>query len=267
VNGVARALFRRGGRTLIAMLHLPALPGSALHGGDTLRQIEARTVDEARCLAEAGFDALMIQNTGHGPPGKDADLATVAQMAAIGNGVRSAVPLPLGVNILKNGVESALAVASAIDAAFVRIKVYVGAIVGSEGIMEGGAQAALEERHRLGLDRVIILADILDRTSRPVVDIPLAELADWAVRHGRADALVITGRDVRDTLTMLEEVRTAGTDVPLVVGGGATADNVSVLLDRADSVIVGGALKDEASYAAPISSRHAQAFVAAARAR
>jgi membrane complex biogenesis BtpA family protein len=261
---MASALFGRGQGTLVGMLHLPALPGSALHRGETLREIESRTVAEAECLAEAGFHALMLQNTGQGPPGKDADVATVAQLAVIGHAVRSAVRLPLGINVLKNGVETALAVAAAVDASFIRIKVYVGAIVGSEGIVEGRAQAALDERHRLGLDDVAILADVLDRTSRPLGDAPLAELADWAVRHGHADALVITGRDIRETAAMLDDVRNA-VEVPLVVGGGATPDNVGSLLQQADSIIVGGALKDEASYDAPISLERARAFVAAAR--
>jgi membrane complex biogenesis BtpA family protein len=260
----APQLFAAGGRTLIGMLHLPPLPGSALHDGTRLRAIERRTVEEATELAAAGFDALMIQNAGHGPPGKDADLATVAQMAAIARAVCEEVRIPLGVNVLKNGVETAFAIASAVGASFVRIKVYVGAVVGSEGIVEGRAQAALAERRRLGLDHVAILADILDRTSQPLADVPLAELADWAVRHGHAEALVITGRDVAETLAMLAEVRSADRTTPLVVGGGATPENAAELLQRCDALIVGSSLKE--TYADPISGDRARAFVAAVRA-
>jgi membrane complex biogenesis BtpA family protein len=257
----SRQLFALGGRTLIGMLHLPPLPGSALHDGTPLPAIERRAVAEATELAAAGFDGLMLQNAGHGPPGKDADLATVAQMAAIARAVCQEVHIPLGVNVLKNGVETAFAIASAVGASFVRIKVYVGAVVGSEGIVEGGAQAALAERRRLGLDHVAILGDILDRTSQPLADVPLAELADWAVRHGHADALVITGRDMAETRAMLAAVRGADETTPLVVGGGATSENAADLLRVADALIVGSALKD--SYTEPISRGRARAFVAA----
>lgn len=262
------ALFRSGGRTLIAMLHLPSLPGSAVHDGTPLAVVERRTVEEALALAEAGFDALLIQNTADGPPGKDADLATVAQMSAVARAVGQAVPLPLGVNVLKNGVETAFAVAAAVGAAFVRIKVYVGATLGAEGIVEGRAQAALRERRRLGLDHVAILADILDRTSRPLVEMPLAELADWAVRHGRADGLVVTGRDPAGTLSMLAELRgpRLSASTPLIVGGGATPQNAAELLRRADGLIAGSALKEVPDYGAPISRERARAFVLAARA-
>jgi hypothetical protein len=266
-GGQRDGLFELRAATLIGMLHLPALPGSALHDGTPLGTIERQAVVEAEALAGSGFDALLLQNTGDGPPGKDADVATVAQMAAIGQAVSRAVPLPIGVNILKNGVETAFAVAAAIGARFVRIKVYVGAAVGSEGIVEGGAQRALAERRRLGLDHVAILADVLDRTSRPLVDLPLTEAADWALRHGHAQALVITGRDVDETFAMLAELREAGVEAPLIVGGGGTAENVADLLQRADGVIVGAALKDAPDYAAPVSLESARRFVEAARPR
>jgi hypothetical protein len=266
-GGRRDGLFELRAATLIGMLHLPALPGGALHDGTPLDTIERHAVAEAEALAGSGFDALLLQNTGDGPPGKDADVATVAQMAAVGQAVSRAVPLPIGVNILKNGVETAFAVAAAIGARFVRIKVYVGAAVGSEGIVEGGAHRALVERRRLGLDHVAILADVLDRTSRPLVDLPLTEAADWALRHGHADALVITGRDVGETLAMLAELRGAGVEAPLIVGGGGTAENVADLLQRADGVIVGAALKDAPDYAAPVSVESARRFVEAARPR
>lgn len=258
-------LFSRGARTLVGMIHLPPMPGSPRHDGSGLPQIEARAVAEAGLLAEAGFDAVLLQNTGDGPGRKDADLVEVAQMAAIGRAIRLSVDVPLGVNVLKNGVESAFALASALGAQFVRIKVYVGAVVGSEGLVEGAAHAALTARRRLGLDHVSILADVSDRTSRQLVDVPLAELAEWALRHGNADALVITGRDVADTHRMLAELRAGGVAAPLIVGGGADGDNAASLLAVADGVIVGTALKDGPAFDAPMSAARARDFVASAR--
>jgi membrane complex biogenesis BtpA family protein len=258
-------LFAPGAGTLIGMIHLPAMPGSPRHDGASVREIETRAIEEALLLHRAGFDAAMVQNTGNGPGRKDADVAEVAQMAAIGRAIRDATELPLGVNILKNGVASAFGLASAFGAAFVRIKVYVGAIIGSEGIVEGAAHEALSERRRLGLDHVPILADIADRTSRQIAETPVAELASWAVLHGNAEALVVTGRSLVDTCRMLDELRDARLGVPVIVGGGAAPDNVGELLGRADGVIVGTALKDEPAFDAAISERRAAEFVLAAR--
>jgi membrane complex biogenesis BtpA family protein len=261
------ALFRVGGDTLVGMLHVAALPGSPHHDGTPLSAIERVVVEDARILAAAGFDALLIQNSGDGPPGRDGDMATVAQIAVLGRAAADASGLPMGVNILKNGVETAFSVAAAIGASFVRIKVYVGAVVGSEGIVEGRAMDALAVRRRLGLDDVVILADVHDRTSRVLGDTPLLEMADWATRHGQAGGLVITGRSEDETMRMLRELRGSGMNVPLVIGGGGRPDNVAELLGLADGIIVGSFLRADHSFLAPMLAERADAFVASARAR
>lgn len=261
-----RNLFARESRTLVGMIHLPPMPGSPRHDGTGLQEIEARAVGEAELLAAAGFDAVMLQNTGDGPGRKDADVVEIAQMAAIGRVVRQAADIPVGVNVLKNGVESAFAIASAVRAEFVRIKVYVGAVVGSEGIVEGAAYRALTVRRKLGLDHVAILADVGDRTSRQLADVPLPELADWALRHGSADALVVTGRNATETREMLNELRRADIAAPLIVGGGVDRSTVAELLTMADGAIVGTALKSFAGFDQPISAERAHEFVVSARA-
>jgi len=259
------ALFRPGGRALVGMLHVAALPGSPNHDGTPLAAIERIVVEDARILAEAGFHALLIQNSGDGPPGRDGDMATVAQLAVLGRAAADASGLPMGVNVLKNGVESALSVAAAIGASFVRIKVYVGAVVAAEGIVEGRAMDALAFRRRLGLDEVVILADVHDRTSRVLGDTPLLDAADWAARHGRADGLVITGRSDEETRAMLRELRGSGPAVPLVIGGGGRPDNIAELLRLADGIIVGSWLRADHSFLAPVTRERAVAIVAAAR--
>ena len=258
-------LFRRGGGTLVGMLSAAALPGSPTSDGTTLESIERAVVADSRILAQAGFDALLIQNTGDGPPGRDGDMATVAQLAILGRAAVDATSLPIGVNVLKNGVETAFAVALAIGASFVRIKVYVGAVVGAEGIVEGRAMDALAIRRRLGLDAVTILADVHDRTSRVLGDVPLPESVDWALHHGRADGLVLTGRDVPETVGMLSDVRRTEPMAILIVGGGAQPDNVASLLALADGVIVGSALRSTGGFEGPIVADQARAFVLASR--
>ncbi len=263
---MARKLFRIGGGTLVGMLHVAALPGTPTHDGTPLAAIERAVVEDARILNEAGFDALLIQNTGDGPPGRDGDMATVAQLAVLGRAAVDATGLPIGVNVLKNGVETAFSVALAIGATFVRIKVYVGAVVGAEGIVEGRAMDALAVRRRLGLDGVTILTDVHDRTSRVLGNTPLLELADWAIRLGHADGLVVTGRSEGETTQMLRDLREAEPNVPLVVGGGARPDNAGGFLGLADGIIVGSWLRsDDPSFEARISSERAGALVAAIR--
>ena len=59
------------------MLHLPALPGSPL-GRSSLEAIEERVLADARVLAEAGFDAAILENYGEQLTIRDLGLLKVA---------------------------------------------------------------------------------------------------------------------------------------------------------------------------------------------
>jgi hypothetical protein len=72
---------------------------------------------------------------------------------------------------------------------------------------------------------------------------PLAEEARQAATFGRADGLVLTGRSLEESVSMLNEVRAAKLGVPLLLGGGATAENIARFRDLADGVIVSTAFK------------------------
>ena len=84
-------------------------------------------------MTGTGVDAILVENHGDAPfaPAR-VDAATVAAMTVAVHEVRRAVPLPLGVNVLKSDALSALAVAAATGATFVRVNVHVGAVVGSK---------------------------------------------------------------------------------------------------------------------------------------
>src|SRR5262245_40599385 len=123
---------RRESKALVGMIHLPPLPGSIGYQGQPFDQIVEQALRDARVLHESGFQATIIQNTHDVPFTATAPPETVAFLSAIGWAVRHELDLPLGVNVLKNDAESALAIAAAVGAVFVRLKVYVGAMLGAE---------------------------------------------------------------------------------------------------------------------------------------
>ena len=67
-------------------------------------------------------------------------------MSVIGAALQREIRCPLGVNILANGAVEALVVAHAIQAPFVRIRVYCGAVVSTGGVVAGTATQALAFR-------------------------------------------------------------------------------------------------------------------------
>jgi membrane complex biogenesis BtpA family protein len=250
---------------IIGMIHLRPLPGAAAYrGGGSGPALELALAD-GRLLDAAGVDAIMIQNTGDLPALTDGGPETIAHMAAIGAVLRQELKAPLGVNILANGTESALAVAAAIGARFVRIKVYVGAVVGIGGLIQGSAQRAQDFMGRIDARHIEVAADVYDRTSRPLGDMSIEEVARYASFHGGARALVVTGGSVDESLDRLRRVKAAVTAVPVYTGGGTTKDNLGQFLAVCDGVIVGNAVKVGPEFQGRVDYDRLMAYMDAAR--
>jgi uncharacterized protein len=252
-------LGQTGSKALVGMIHLPPLPGSSTYMGQPFEQIVEQAARDARSLRDAGFQAGIIQNTHDLPFTASAPLETIAFLAAVGWEIRRALDWPLGVNILKNDAPGALAVAAAVGAAFVRLKVYVGAMLGAEGVLVPSAPEALRTRQRLG-SATEIWADLFDRTSVPLVPQPLEQLAEWATKFGGASAVIVTGDTWPATVKMAEAVQSSLPGTPVAIGGGVTLANVREAFECADILIVGSAL-EERPFTGPVSFEKARALV------
>ena len=251
---------------VIGMIHLRALPGSPRWAGSMDAVIDA-ALDDARALAEGGADALLVENHGDMPfaPVR-VDAATVAAMAVAVQAVRAAVPLPVGVNVLKSDALSALAVASATGAVFIRVNVHVGAVVADQGLLQSTSYESLRYRRLLGLD-IKILADVQAKHAVPLAPVPIELETRDAVARGLADGLVVTGVATGEPTAMgdLKKVRGAAPGMPLLVGSGATADNAAELLSIADGLIVGTSVKRDGVLANPVEAARVRRLVDAAR--
>lgn len=248
-----RELFENRTPVIVA-LHLPPFPGGP-GGGWAIADIERFAVENAGVFAAGGADAVVVQDQTVSLAG-DGDPAIVAPFAIAARAVRAAFPaLPLGIIANHHGSRTPLAVAKAADAQFVRLKVYVGAMVKAGGIEQGCAVDALRYRAEIGADEVAIVADVFDRTGTPLGDATIEEASDWAARIGRADALVLTGRDFESSLDLIDRVRAARVGRPLLLGGGATTGNVATAVRHADGVIVSSALKRTEGTAEEIRAR------------
>ena len=59
-----------------------------------------------------------------------------------------AVPLPVGVNVLRNDAAAALAVARVVGARFIRVNVHTGAMWSDQGLLQGRAHETLRRRRK-----------------------------------------------------------------------------------------------------------------------
>ena len=251
---------------LIGMVHLPPLPGSPRWEG-SMDRLLAGAVADARALVADGMDALLVENYGDVPfTAGRVEAATVAAMAVAVDQIRRAVPdTPLGVNVLKNDARSALAVACAAGARFVRVNVLAGAVVADQGLVQSSAYEALRDRRLLGAG-VRIFADVQGKHAVPLAPVDLEAQARDLVHRALADGLVVSGRATGEVTPVadVKRVRSAVPRVPLLVGSGVTPDTVAELLSVADGVIVGTSLKRDGDVRAPVDPERVRRLVAAA---
>jgi membrane complex biogenesis BtpA family protein len=254
---------------LVGVVHLPALPGSpksALSAAECARSA-ARC---AKALDEAGFDAIIVENFGDAPFfATKVPAITVAAMTACAIAVRDAAPTrKLGINVLRNDAESALSVAVASGAGFLRINVHVGARVTDQGVIQGDAATTLRLRRSLGADGVAIWGDVDVKHSAPLgPPPPLEQEVEDLTKRGGAEIVLVTGEGTGKgvDLTKLERVKRAAANVPVLVASGATIATLASLAKVSDGVIVGTALRKGYVPGGPIASDLAKQFADAFR--
>lgn len=233
---------------LIGMVHLPPLPGSPGYMSN-MEQVIDFALGDARTLAESGFDGLMIENFNDVPFYPDRVPAeTVAAMTRIISEIKSVVQLPLGVNVLRNDGLSALAIAAAVGASFVRINVFAGVTTSEQGWLVGKAHEIARYKKSLNCD-ALVLADVDVKHAYPIVNIDLESQIHDVVSRCGADGVIVSGGRT-GLAPHKESLKAAHTvcqklNVPLLVGSGLSKENFSELCKYSDGAIVGSALKQK----------------------
>lgn len=262
------ALVRAHRKPIVGMVQLGPLAGSCRFGGGRIAAVLETALAEAEVLSRNGVDVLMVQNLGDLPVDAHASPAQVAWMTRATSEIRQRFGLPVGLNLLENDAAAMFAVASAAGADFVRIKVFIGAMMTPFGIETAQAHAAIRARKAADVEHVAIFADVHDRTGTPIATGGFAEDLDFAIRLGGADGLVLTGKSYRQTLDFVQTARDRLGDVPILVGGGVTAENFAEVAQRADGAIVSSSLKTTANAFGSFDPAKVRAFMdAVGRAR
>jgi membrane complex biogenesis BtpA family protein len=219
-------------------------------------------VAEARAYASAGFHGVMIENT-HDRPYLKGSVGPeiVAALTVIGCEIRRAVRLPLGIQVLAGANQSAVAVALACGAAFIRAEGFVFAHVADEGIIESSAGALLRYRRAIGADRIRVFADIKKKHSAHALtaDVSVVETAK-AAEFFLVDGVIVTGISTgqpADASEVQAVARSIG--VPTLVGSGVTLHNLRDY-DDADALIVGSSIKQGGVWSGAVDESHARAL-------
>lgn len=234
-----------GPRPVFGMVHLQALPGSPMYGGSFSAVLEAALVD-ARAIEAGGCSGIIVENFGDRPFTKGRVASeTVASMTRLVAEIVRAVSIPVGVNVLRNDAHSALAIAAATGAAFIRVNILTGSMLTDQGLIEGDAYEVLRRRAAIAPE-VAIFADHMVKHAVPLGAIDPLQSAKDLRQRGLADALIVTGAETgaAPEAGRLGALR-AAVEAPLLIGSGLTAENAELFGD-ADGAIVGTAIKRDA---------------------
>jgi membrane complex biogenesis BtpA family protein len=252
-------------KIVIGMLHLRALPGAPLYDGN-LSDIRDATLRDAEALAQGGVHGLMMENFFDTPFYPDRVPAhVVAHMTSLGCAVRERFgSLPLGINVLRNDGRSALAVAHACGASFIRVNVLCGARVADQGLIQGIAHELLRDRAILGARDIRIFADVDVKHSAPLAARALADEVDDTFERALADALIVSGAGTgkpTDPAHVAAVKRAAG-QTPVFIGSGITVQSIDALAAHGDGFIVGTAFKREGVASAPVDAARVSELIA-----
>jgi membrane complex biogenesis BtpA family protein len=256
-------------RPVIGMVHCWPLPGAPGYTGYGVDTIVEHALADARALEGAGVDGLIVENMWDIPfrAGSHVAPESIATHAVVARAVAQAVDLPMGINLVHNGGVALLGVAIASGARFIRVCMFTGAGVWEAGSWDEGCAAELMRRRKeLHAEHIKIFADVDKKHSVRFPGIDLPTHIEWT-RFSGADALIVSGRMTGDApdLAKVREAKALAGDRPLLIGSGATEDNIAAFLAVADGVIVGSSIKQDGLCENPVDIERVRRFVRAAR--
>jgi membrane complex biogenesis BtpA family protein len=253
-------------RPVIAMAHVPALPGSPLY--DAAAGVQG-AIDAVRrdleILLDEGVDAVLFANENDRPALLEAPPVHIAALARI---VAELAPAecPFGVDYLWDA-RASMGVAIACGAAFVR-EVMPGVFESDMGLWQPDAAGLLRDRRNCGADDIAVLMNVTPEFASPLGDRPLGVRARSAVVSSLADAILVSGpmAGAEPAVDAVREVReTLAGSAPVILNTGAKAGNIAAFAPFVDGVIVGSDLKRDGGTWNPVERERVRRFLDAAR--
>ncbi|MEM9862608.1 MAG: BtpA/SgcQ family protein [Myxococcota bacterium] len=254
-------------RGLIGVLHVPAMPGDprGARGAEGFAAARDFALRDAEAYRNGGVETLVVENFGSAPFGKGDASSRLPphQVAALSLVARRLIDdgFTVGINCLRNDARSAVGIAAATGASFVRINVHTGAYVTDQGLIEGEAAATLRYRSELGA-HVAIAADVLVKHAAPLVPIDAPIAAEEAFDRGLADAIIVSGTGTGAPVdeATLDGVLEGAAGRPVWIGSGLTIESAPHLSKKVTAAIVGTAAKKGGTLHNPVNAERVRAL-------
>lgn len=261
-----RRIFPGVEKPLIAMAHLPALPGTPLYdAAEGVKGLVTQVREDVAVLVDAGFDAVLFCNENDRPYVLSADLVGAAVLTRV---VAECAPseIPFGVDYLWDP-ECALAAAVATEASFIR-EVLTGNWESDMGSWSPDAAALLRRRRSLDAGNIAVFMNVTPEFASTTGGRSPAEVARSVAVSSLPDAILVSGpmAGAEPQVPTVAEVRkVVPAEIPVLLNTGASATNIAGFLEHADGCIVGSWLKKDGYTWNPVDPDRARTFVQAAR--
>jgi uncharacterized protein len=261
-----RTIFPGAQKPVIAMAHLPPLPGTPLYDASAgVNGIVDAVKRDVSVLLEADVDAILFCNEGDRPYQLRAGLDAAAVLARV---VTECAPTdrPYGVDFLWDPV-CALAAAVATGASFIR-EVVTGYYESDMGPWMTDAGALLRERRRLDGEDIAVFMNVTPEFASSVGNRTAAEVARSVAVSSLPDAILVSGpmAGAEPHIDAVAAIREAVPDeIPVLLNTGAKAAQIERYWDIVDGCIVGSDLKIDGYTWNPVDPARAADFMAAVR--
>jgi uncharacterized protein len=228
---------------VIGALHFSPMIG--YKGFENYDKILEKAKIDLKAFEEGGIGALILENNYNFPhQTTDETKEAVEMMTYLVKDLMKDSELSFGISVLFNDYKSALKIAHETGGDFVRVPAFVDDIRTSYGEIYSDSKDVIETRKNLGAEDVKIYADIQVKHAEMIdKEKTIEESALEAIAQG-ADGLIVTGRITGDPPKLYELKETNSlTNIPIIIGSGATAENIKSLFCYSNGVIVSTSLK------------------------
>ena len=254
-------------KPVIGLLHLQPLPGDPLfYPGGSIVQVTDAAKRDLEALQEGGVDGVLITNEFSLPYEKHVSPVTLAAMARVIGALTGDMSCTWGAEAIYDG-DATIELCAAVEAQFTRC-MFTGAWAGDLGLIDRDFAHTMRLKSALRLDDLKLFHFATSEGEVYLNDRTTAEIADSLVFNCMPDALVVggeaAGRGPSDAL--VDSVRAAAPDVPVVCGTGCRESTVADVFSRCDGAFVGTCLKQNGQLRAPVDAARVRSFMQVARA-
>lgn len=234
---------QRNNKAIMGLVHLVPLPGTPYYEEGNFEKAMTKALVDVQTLQNGGADGCLIQTVDRIYPAgnRDVDPARLAALSAIVYEVSKIKDddFQVGVQIMINALEAALAIVKVFHGSFLRCAALTGKMISGSGTVEADPYEFQKYRRYLDAFDVKLIAEVDGMHFKWVNNEKTTFEVAQSARYSGADAVEVADADEEECQRKVMDVKQLKPEIPVVLGGYTNHENVSRRLANADGAFVG----------------------------